>query len=110
LFHQVRTKLAYWQFWWPKGGLNPPTSRLCPAEVRCSCQFRQPGADHQSTYTTTVYWIGGESLALQPEVPVGWLIAKHDRATDGVSHSLVDPEHPDALNKFLFGSPAWHKS
>ena len=34
---------------------------------------------------------------------VGWLIAKHDRATDGVSHSLVDPRHPDALNKFLFG-------
>lgn len=35
---------------------------------------------------------------------VGWLIAKHDRASDGVSHSLVDPRHPDALNKFLFGS------
>jgi len=37
---------------------------------------------------------------------VGWLIAKHDRATDGVSHSLVDPRHPEALNKFLFESPA----
>ena len=36
---------------------------------------------------------------------VGWLIAKHDGATDGVSHSLVDPQHPDALNKFLFGPP-----
>ncbi|SRR5579871_1871069 len=37
---------------------------------------------------------------------VGWLIAKHDRATDGVSHSLVDPQYPDALNKFLFGTSA----
>jgi len=37
---------------------------------------------------------------------VGWLIAKHDRATDGLSHCLVDPRHPDALNNFLFGSPA----
>ena len=37
---------------------------------------------------------------------VGWLIAQHDRASDGVSHSLVAPGHPDALNKFLFESPA----
>jgi len=37
---------------------------------------------------------------------VGWLIAKHDRASDGVIHSLVDPRYPDALNRFLFGSPA----
>jgi restriction system protein len=37
---------------------------------------------------------------------VGWLIVQHDAASDGVSHSLVAPEHPDALNKFLFGSPA----
>jgi restriction system protein len=38
---------------------------------------------------------------------VGWLIAKHDGATDGVSHSLIAPGHPDALNKFLFGAPAF---
>jgi restriction system protein len=37
---------------------------------------------------------------------VGWLIAKHDGASDGVSHCLVDPRHPDALNKFLFGASA----
>jgi restriction system protein len=37
---------------------------------------------------------------------VGWLIAQHDGATDGVSYSLVDPQQPDALNKFLFGSSA----
>src|SRR6478735_7012470 len=37
---------------------------------------------------------------------VGWLIAQHDGASDGVSYSLVDPRHPDALNKFLFGAPA----
>jgi restriction system protein len=40
---------------------------------------------------------------------VGWLIAQHDGASDGVSYSLVAPDHPDALNKFLFGSPAMHK-
>ncbi|HKV91225.1 MAG TPA: restriction endonuclease [Candidatus Angelobacter sp.] len=44
--------------------------------------------------------------ALPDSVPayVGWLIAKHDGASDGVSHHLVAPQYPDALNKFLFGS------
>jgi restriction system protein len=37
---------------------------------------------------------------------VGWLIAQHNRASDGVSHSLVNAQHTDALNKFLFGTPA----
>jgi hypothetical protein len=37
---------------------------------------------------------------------VGWLIARHDGASDGVSHSLVASGHPDALNKFLFDSSA----
>jgi len=37
---------------------------------------------------------------------VGWLIAQHDGASDGVSHSLVNAQHTDALNKFLFGTPA----
>ena len=37
---------------------------------------------------------------------VGWLIAKHDGASDGVSHSLVTAQYPDALNKFLFESSA----
>jgi restriction system protein len=35
---------------------------------------------------------------------VGWLIAQHDGASDGLSYSLVDPQNPDALNKFLFAS------
>jgi len=35
---------------------------------------------------------------------VGWLITQHDGASEGVSYSLVDPRHPDALNQFLFGS------
>jgi len=48
----------------------------------------------------------GNRTPLPDSLPayVGWLIAKHDRASDGVSHSLVDPQYPDALNKFLFGS------
>jgi restriction system protein len=37
---------------------------------------------------------------------VGWLIAQHDGAREGVSYSLVDPRYPDALNKFLFGASA----
>jgi restriction system protein len=37
---------------------------------------------------------------------VGWLIAQHDGASDGVGHSLVNAQYPDALNKFLFGSSA----
>jgi len=37
---------------------------------------------------------------------VGWLIAQHDRASDGVSYSLVTAQYPDALNKFLFGPSA----
>jgi restriction system protein len=57
----------------------------------------------------TLYFTkSGNRTPLPDSLPsyVGWLIAKHDRATDGVSHSLVDPQYPDALNKFLFGSPA----
>jgi restriction system protein len=55
----------------------------------------------------TLYFTkSGNRTPLPDSLPayVGWLIAKHDRASDGVSHSLVDPRHPDALNKFLFGS------
>jgi restriction system protein len=37
---------------------------------------------------------------------VGWLIAKHDGASNGVSYSLADPGSPDALNKSLFDSSA----
>jgi len=61
----------------------------------------------------TLYFTkSGNRTPLPDSLPsyVGWLIAKHDRATDGVSHSLVDPQYLDALNKFLFGSPALHKS
>ncbi len=57
----------------------------------------------------TLYFTkSGNPAPLPDSLPsyVGWLIAKHDRATDGVSHSLVAPGHPDALNKFLFESPA----
>src|ERR1700731_4299431 len=36
---------------------------------------------------------------------VGWLIAEHDGAHEGVRYSLIDPRYPDALNKFLFESP-----
>ena len=57
----------------------------------------------------TLYFTkGGNRTPLPDSLPayVGWLIAKHERASDGVSHSLVDPRHPAALNKFLFGSPA----
>ncbi|MBZ5491626.1 MAG: restriction endonuclease [Acidobacteriia bacterium] len=55
----------------------------------------------------TLYFTkGGNPTPLPDSLPayVGWLIAKHDRATDGVSHSLIAPGHPDALNKFLFDS------
>jgi len=57
----------------------------------------------------TLYFTkSGNSTPLPDSPPsyVGWLIAKHDRASDGVSHSLVASGHPDALNKFLFDSPA----
>jgi restriction system protein len=45
-------------------------------------------------------------LPLPDSLPsyVGWLITQHDGASEGVSYSLVDPRHPDALNQFLFGS------
>ena len=50
----------------------------------------------------------GNHTPLPDSLPryVGWLIAQHDGATDGVSYSLIDPGHPDALNKFLFETPA----
>ena len=57
----------------------------------------------------TLYFTKSGNPTPLPDSPpsyVGWLIAKHDRASDGVGHSLVDPRHPDALNKFLFDSPA----
>jgi restriction system protein len=53
----------------------------------------------------TLYFTkGGNRTPLPDSLPayVGWLIAKHPTSTNGVSHSLVDPRHPDALNKFLF--------
>jgi len=55
----------------------------------------------------TLYFTkSGNRTPLPDSLPsyVGWLIAQHHEATDGVSHSLVDPRHPDALNKFLFDS------
>ena len=55
----------------------------------------------------TLYFTkGGNRTPLPESLPayVGWLIEKHDRATDGVSHNLVAPGYPDALNKFLFES------
>jgi restriction system protein len=50
----------------------------------------------------------GNRTPLPDSLPayVGWLIAQHNGASDGVSHSLVAPQHPDALNRFLFESPA----
>jgi restriction system protein len=57
----------------------------------------------------TLYFTKGGNRPPLPDSPpsyVGWLIAKHDGATDGVSHSLVASGHPDALNKFLFDSSA----
>ena len=53
----------------------------------------------------TLYFTKSGNRTPLPDSPpsyVGWLIAKHERASDGVSYSLVDPRHPDALNKFLF--------
>jgi restriction system protein len=58
-------------------------------------------------YGETSYFARSANPTPLPDSPpsyVGWLIAKHNGASDGVSHSLVDPRHPDALNKFLFGS------
>jgi restriction system protein len=55
----------------------------------------------------TLYFTkSGNPTPLPDSLPsyVGWLIAKHNGASDGVSHSLIDPGHPDALNKFLFES------
>jgi restriction system protein len=48
----------------------------------------------------------GNHTPLPDSLPsyVGWLIAQHDGASDGVSYSLVDARSPDALNKFLFES------
>ena len=57
----------------------------------------------------TLYFTkGGNRTPLPDSLPayVGWLIAKHDRSTNGVSYNLVEPRYPDALNKFLFGLPA----
>ena len=56
----------------------------------------------------TLYFTkSGNRTPLPDSLPsyVGWLIAKHDGASDGVSHSLVDTRNPGALNKFLFESP-----
>jgi restriction system protein len=67
----------------------------------------------QLTSGETLYFTKSRNRTPLPDSPssyVGWLIAQHDGATDGVSHCLVAPQHPDALNKFLFGSPALHKS
>jgi restriction system protein len=60
-------------------------------------------------YGETSYFARSANPAPVPDsVPsyVGWLIARHDGASDGVSHSLVASGHPDALNKFLFDSSA----
>lgn len=57
----------------------------------------------------TLYFTkSGNRTPLPESVPayVGWLIAQHDGASDGISYGLVAPQHPDALNKFLFDSPA----
>ena len=57
----------------------------------------------------TLYFTkSGNRTPLPDSLPsyVGWLVAQHDEATDGVSHQLVAPQYPDALNKFLFESPA----
>ena len=55
----------------------------------------------------TLYFTkSGNRTPLPDSLPayVGWLIAKHERASDGVSYSLVDARYPDTLNKFLFDS------
>jgi restriction system protein len=60
----------------------------------------------------TLYFTkSGNRTPLPDSLPayVGWLIAKHDRASDGVSYGLVEPRHPDALNKFLFGELHTHE-
>ena len=57
----------------------------------------------------TLYFTKSGNPTPLPDSPpsyVGWLIAQHAGASDGVSYSLVDPQNPDALNKFLFESPA----
>ena len=57
----------------------------------------------------TLYFTkGGNRTPLPDSLPayVGWLIAKHEGSSNGVSHSLVEPRHPDALNNFLFGHAA----
>lgn len=61
----------------------------------------------------TLYFTKSGNRTPLPDSPcsyVGWLIAQHDGASDGVSHCLVAPQHPDALNKFLFGFPAYTKA
>jgi restriction system protein len=55
----------------------------------------------------TLYFTKSGNRTPLPDSPpsyVGWLLSLHDGAVDGVSHRLVDPRHPDALNKFLFES------
>jgi restriction system protein len=55
----------------------------------------------------TLYFTKSGNHTPLPDSPpcyVGWLIVQHDGASDGVSHSLVNAQYPDALNKFLFES------
>jgi restriction system protein len=57
----------------------------------------------------TLYFTkSGNRTPLPDSLPayVGWLIGQHEGARAGVSYSLVAPNHPDALNKFLFESSA----
>jgi restriction system protein len=57
----------------------------------------------------TLYFTKSGNRTPLPDSPpayVGWLIAQHDGATDGLSYHLVAPQYPDALNKFLFDSSA----
>jgi restriction system protein len=57
----------------------------------------------------TLYFTkSGNRTPLPDSLPayVGWLIAQHGEASDGVSYNLIDPRSPDALNKFLFESSA----
>jgi restriction system protein len=59
----------------------------------------------QLTPGETLHFTKSGNRTPLPDSPpsyVGWLIAQHDGASDGVSHSLVDPRNPGALNKFLF--------
>lgn len=56
----------------------------------------------------TLYFSKGANRTRPPgSLPdyVGWLLTPYDGASDGVGYSLVDPRHPEALNKFLFEFP-----